>query len=425
MESVYIITNKSHRKDNLFKVGHHKGNRKKLLRRYGTQLPNPDILRFQDSKQNTIDEKALHRILKKYKYKGEWFEIEEYKLLKIFDDYFDGHNILRPLFEKFDQFIILNDDPIEGYIRLDSMDYYIKLSEEENLKGWIEAKYNYEYNYKKCDENCDKILYKLDDGYDNDDEKIKHKVIKVRVDDVCNQIVSKYYQKKIRWYKPDCYEALLSGKSGTRVYSLNFKNFTINRIDKENVHLRPIDTDGGQRLYGFLQNYNKFLTKQLESTSMLEVFPKVNLDKFLTGSIKKLKKFTRQLIFGENHNTTYIKIRNNSSSRLLFSEFYSRLYSTYQGTINYVEGPFAIDINTWPDDYNKNKNNWMLLCMHENDYDSDKYKNKMVIIKADKNYDIELIESDKKIIINDNEDTEYTHDALWNKYHISILIELL
>jgi len=88
MYSVYIITNKAQAKDDLYKLGKHKGTKKKLISRYQTTLPMPEVIKFQSSDDYSTDESNLHKLLKKYKYAGEWYEIKREKIVEIFDTYF-------------------------------------------------------------------------------------------------------------------------------------------------------------------------------------------------------------------------------------------------------------------------------------------------------------------------------------------------
>lgn len=87
-QHIYIITNKSHMKDNIFKIGRHTGTKIALIDRYNTTLPKPVILRFQPTERCNTDELQLQNLLKKNKYSGEWFNIDIDVLLNIYDNYF-------------------------------------------------------------------------------------------------------------------------------------------------------------------------------------------------------------------------------------------------------------------------------------------------------------------------------------------------
>lgn len=84
---LYVITSSSF-KDNLFKIGRHKGPLHKLIDRYKTYFTKLEVVRFVQIESGVaFHEKQIHNILKKYKDSGEWFNIEREQLLKMFDNY--------------------------------------------------------------------------------------------------------------------------------------------------------------------------------------------------------------------------------------------------------------------------------------------------------------------------------------------------
>jgi hypothetical protein len=88
----YVLTNKINMEHNIFKIGIHTGDRKKLLARYKTQLVSPQILRFIPHKHANLLEQTILAILDDKRTifdsgkKSEWITYPKDDLLKLVDE---------------------------------------------------------------------------------------------------------------------------------------------------------------------------------------------------------------------------------------------------------------------------------------------------------------------------------------------------
>ena len=88
----YVLTNKINMEHNIFKIGIHTGDRKKLLTRYKTQLVSPQILRFIPHKHANLLEQTILAILDDKRTifdsgkKSEWITYPKDDLLKLVDE---------------------------------------------------------------------------------------------------------------------------------------------------------------------------------------------------------------------------------------------------------------------------------------------------------------------------------------------------
>lgn len=154
MQCVYIITNTTYRKQNLFKIGKHTGPEEKLMNRYNTYCPvgKSEVLRFAESDDYTRDENAIHELLSQYKQRGEWYEIPENELLQVFDTYFGRINA-----EKYSRKFREIDDQISEIVE-NIADNNEKIDKSnENINEIIEQMINLDERMDKMNENITEI----------------------------------------------------------------------------------------------------------------------------------------------------------------------------------------------------------------------------------------------------------------------------
>lgn len=91
--NIYIISSPEYMKNNEYKVGIHKGDRKALNRRYSTYLPDSIIIYFKQIDIAAIVEKNVKNILydnrinkKCNNRKSEWFNVELEKLISVIEE---------------------------------------------------------------------------------------------------------------------------------------------------------------------------------------------------------------------------------------------------------------------------------------------------------------------------------------------------